>query len=228
MVDLVLLILFLAMVVAPVVLYRSTTEAEWRGAAFQVEQPGGLDHGPYRSDPVATLSETRLPDRVKATIGLCLFFGVLGLLWTMPVLGGLLRGTHSVLVMGPPTLALCWGQLYVGVGLIVRGPRAAWAAAAAGVAGLLFGAWVLLVVLTVSQAQQSPVEGVVGRGVAWVLGLSGGRLRDETWSVPFSVHGGLGLLPTIYATACLVHATFLLHTSRALRALRALQPAAAR
>jgi hypothetical protein len=221
MVDLALLILFLAVVVAPVMLYRTTTEADWAAESLAVEEAEDLGQSPYRSDPIRQRTPIELPYRVKVTIGLCLLFGVLGLLWTMPVLGGLLRGTHSVLVMGPPLLLLCWGQLYVGVGLLLRGPKAAWAAAAAGLAELLFGAWVLLVVLTVSEAQQAPVEGLLGRGVAGVLGLAGGRLRDEVWVVPFSVNGGLGLLPTIYATACLVHATFLLHTSRTLLSLRA-------
>jgi hypothetical protein len=74
--------------------------------------------------------------------------------------------------------------------------------------------------MTVTDAQYGPSSGLLEEGVARALYLVGGQLRGSTWTIPFSVAGGLGLLPVLYGTASLLHGALLLASARTFYRLR--------
>jgi len=218
MIELVFLVLLVLVMVVPTVLYQTLSD--------QIERPFWVLHdergagGPYRGSHERVVVPFELPFQARGAVAFSFLFSVLGLLLVMPLLLGLLSQWAAAFLMGLPGLALAMAASVAGIKLLRHGPGAATVAAAVGVGQLLFGGWLLAVVVTVTEAQHGPVAGPVQETVARALYAVGGQLRNGGWAVPFSVDLGLGLLPVLYATASLVHGGFLLSTARALSGLR--------
>lgn len=218
MIELAFFVILVLLLIVPSVLYQALSEQPER--PFLVLRQVELAGGPYRGQSTQVAEPFELPGQARGAVALSFLFSVLGLLLVMPTMIAFLSQWAGAWVVGLPGLALAMAATVVGIKVLRQGPGAAALAGGVGLAQLLFGGWLLAIVMTVTDAQYGPSSGLLEEGVARALYLVGGQLRGSTWTIPFSVAGGLGLLPVLYGTASLLHGALLLASARTFYRLR--------
>ncbi|MCS6902181.1 MAG: hypothetical protein RMJ98_21330 [Myxococcales bacterium] len=218
MIELAFLIILVLLLIAPAVLYQALSEQPEQPLLVlrQIEITGG----PYRGQFTLVPEPFELPTRTQGAVALSFLFAVFGLLLVMPILLGILSQWAGTWVVGLPGLALALAATVTGIKVLRHGPQAAGLAGVVGLGQLLFGGWLLAIVVTVTDAQYGPPSGLIEENIAQALYLVGGQLRSHTWALPFSVEGGFGLLPVLYGTASLLHGILLLSSARLLSQVR--------
>jgi hypothetical protein len=218
MIELAFLVLLVLLLIVPAVLYQVLCEQPER--SFLVLRRIELAGGPYRGQSTQIPESFELPTRTRGAVALSFLFSVLGLLLVMPILIGILSQWAGAWLVGLPGLVLAMAATITGIKVLRQGPKAAGLAGVVGLGQLLFGGWLLAIVVTVTDAQYGPASGLIEEGVAQALYLVGGQLRSNTWALPFSVEGGFGLLPVLYGTASVLHGVLLLSSARLLSRVR--------
>ena len=225
MIELAFLVLVVMVMVVPTVLYQTLGDQLEKPffVLAEVPQPGG----PYRGEVTLQRVPFVLPGVARGAVALSFLFAVLGLLMAMPTLLGVLCQWGVALLIGLPGLGLAMAATAVGIQVLRSGPGTRHSVTGVGLGQTAFGLWLLATVVTVTDAQHGPVAGLVETTVARTLQLLGGSLRDSGWSLALSVDGGLGLLPVLYATACVVHGLLLLSTARTFASTRSVSSSSA-
>ena len=218
MIELAFLVILVLLMIVPTVLYQTLSDQGER--PFTVLRQGTLGQGPYRGQTAQIAERFELPAHARSAVALSFLFAVLGLLLTMPVLIGVLSQWAGAWVVGLPGLFFALAATVTGIKMQRQGPRATPLVGAMGLGQLLFGGWLLALVVTVTDAQFGPVSGVLEEGVAGALQALGTAPRSHHWTLPFAVDSGFGLLPVLYGTASLLHGLLLLGTARTFSSLR--------
>jgi hypothetical protein len=217
MIELAFFVILVLLLVIPTVLYQTLSAEGER--TFRVVRDIEMGAGPYRGHQAQVAEPFVLPVQARGAIALSFLFAVMGLLLTMPVMLGVMSQWAGAWVVGLPSLALAMAATVAGIRLLRQGPGAAPVAWGAGLAQLLFGGWLLAVVMTVTDAQFGPVSGWE-EGVAQALHALGSQPRGAHWTLPFAVDSGFGLLPVLYGTASVLHGVLLVGTARSFSGVR--------